>query len=71
MTVQTKLLRNVTKRLSQTDRTALDQPIKVTELNYAVQGLQDIKSPGIDDIPSEIYKTFWSLRDLYMEVFNK
>lgn len=48
----------------------LDNALSYEELSTAVSKSNNNKSPGIDGLPSELYKTFWTLigKDLH-EVF--
>ena len=41
--------------------TTLDAVHSAEELYAAVQGLQSGKSPGIDGLPADFYKDFWSV----------
>ena len=68
---QQRLLKNIDKTISITDRQKLDAPITQDELKDAVQQLQNNKSPGLDGITEEFYKTFWlSIKDDYLEYIN-
>ena len=58
---QNKLLGNITRTLSSSDRRSLDRPLTLEELEKAVMALCDGKSPGPDGITAEFYKTFWYL----------
>ena len=44
--------------LSEEDRNAMESPITLLELQQAVKGLSNQKSPGPDGLPAEIYKQF-------------
>lgn len=50
----------------------LEQPLSLPELCSAVMNMANGKAPGIDGIPIEFYKTFWSIMgsDL-LAVFNE
>lgn len=39
----------------------LSKPIGLGELFKALQGMENGKVPGIDGIPVEFYRTFWSV----------
>ena len=45
--------------LSQTDREFLDKPITKDECKDALFSMKENKSPGLNGIPSEFFKTFW------------
>ena len=44
--------------LSEEDRNAMESPITLLELQQAVKGLSNQKSPGPDGLPAEIYKQY-------------
>ena len=68
---QQQLLKNIKKQITVQDRTQLDAPITELELQKAVYQLQDNKSPGLDGITAEFYKTFWYLiKDKYLLYIN-
>ena len=68
---QKKLLQNITKKLSNTDRINLDAPLTLDELGKAVMALQNGKSPGPDGISAEFYKAFWYLmKDKFLCYIN-
>lgn len=51
---------------------ALEQPLNLFELHSAVMSMASGKAPGIDGIPIEFYKTFWSIIGSDMlAVFNE
>lgn len=45
--------------LAQDDAQHLGEPITLTELRGAIDGMKTGKSPGWDGIPPEFYLTFW------------
>ena len=66
-----QLLRNVHKKLSHEDMTALDRMITLEELEKAVFKLQLGKAPGPDGIPAEFYQYFWDeIKALYLDFIN-
>ena len=68
---QQKLLKNIQKRLSKSDKHKLDAPLCNDELGRATYQLHDNKSPGPDGKIAEFYKTFWYLiKDMYVEYIN-
>ncbi len=66
-----KLLNNVKKRISASQRDSLDRVITLEELEKAVRRLQRGKSPGPDGIPAEFYQLFWDkIKHLYLGFIN-
>ena len=55
---------NFTKILSVTEKIKLNNPIKKSELDKAVEKLKCGKSPGLDGLTPEFFKHFWE--DLYL-----
>ena len=52
-------------------RTNLDLPISLDELETAVHSLKKEKSPGINGLSAEFYQKFWPhLKDRYLEFLN-
>jgi len=47
-------------RLNKIDQNQCDGQITKQELSEIVSGLKNSKSPGIDGLPAEFYKAFWS-----------
>ena len=67
----TKLLGNISKRLTQAQRFEMDRDITLEELGKAVMKLQKGKSPGPDGIPAEFYQAYWPLiQNLYLNFIN-
>ena len=70
--VSLKLLSNVTRTISQAQRTKLDALITREELEKAIAKLQRNKTPGPDGIPAEFYQAFWpTIQDLYFEFITE
>ncbi len=64
------LLRNLPK-LTDDQRQWLDADIQLDEISEAVKKLSNGRSPGIDGLPSEFYKQFWTLlKEDILEVFR-
>jgi exonuclease III len=57
---QSTLLDDLPK-LSQESHDLLDDPLLYDEMTKAVGMMNNNKSPGIDGLPSEFYKTFWPI----------
>lgn len=57
-------------KLSKEERVDLDSPLSFRELSQAVQEMCSGKSPGLDGLSAEFFKSFWKLigQDIY-EVF--
>jgi hypothetical protein len=50
----------------------LDEKITDAEVEHAVFQTKDNKSPGLDGIPFEFYKVFWSkLKGPYLDAINE
>ena len=58
MKKQEKLLKNINKSFSFTQKQHLEAPITVEELTKTVSQLKENVSPGYDGISAEFYKTF-------------
>ena len=68
---QQQLLKNIDKKISQTDKNTLDAPLTDEELQRATRGLNENKSPPLDGITAEFYKEYWYLlKDEYREYIN-
>lgn len=48
-------------KLNDMDKEELEQMISFNELSEAVQQLSTSRAPGIDGLPAEFYKNFWSI----------
>ena len=63
---------NFVYKLSPEDRNLCEGLISREECHNAVKNLQDNKSPGIDGLCAEFYKTFWSeIGNLLIDCFNE
>ncbi|TKS65192.1 putative 149 kDa protein ORF 2 [Collichthys lucidus] len=50
----------------------LERPLEMEELHTALQSMQGQRSPGVDGLTVEFYKTFWSMiAPDVLEVFNE
>ena len=47
-------------QVSAQDNTALERPLTLQELQEALTSVENGKSPGIDGLPVDFYKSFWS-----------
>ena len=59
---------NVPNILSEKEKEDCDSVINVTELENAVKNMKNNKAPGLDGLPVEFYKIFWT--DLKSHLFN-
>lgn len=58
--------------LSEDNKELLETDISFEEISLAVKGLSSGKSPGLDGLPAEFYKSFWTIiGDDYFEVLQK
>ncbi|KAL6462578.1 hypothetical protein MHYP_G00290000 [Metynnis hypsauchen] len=48
-------------RITQQSATLLDTELSLEELYEALQGMENGRAPGIDGLPMEFYKAFWSV----------
>ena len=56
---QRELLSSVSKSISSTDKAFCDDPISLHELEIALKELPLHKSPGLDGLPAEFYRSMW------------
>ena len=56
-----KLLENINTSITEEQKLACEKPISESELTKGIKALKTNKSPGIDGIPGEFYKKYWSL----------
>ena len=58
-------------KLSFEDSEILDIPLEASEILNALKSTQNNKSPGIDGLPADFYKVFWTdIKDHIMEAFK-
>jgi hypothetical protein len=66
---ETFLKSNVDKTLTEDFRSLCDQPVSLAELNHALRKLPKGKVPGIDGLPAELFRYFWTdLKESFMDV---
>ena len=56
---QRELLSSVNKSISSTDKAFCDDPISLQQLEIATKELPLHKSPGLDGLPVEFYRSMW------------
>ena len=56
---QRKFLSSINKSISSTDKAFCDDPISLHELEIAMKELPLHKSPGLDGLPAEFYRSMW------------
>ena len=68
---QKELLKNTPKLVQNNQNEKLIKPINKNELKEAIDQMENDKSPGIDGIPIEFYKTFYDKieKDL-LQIYN-
>ncbi len=67
----TKLIGNISRKITEAQKRDMDRDITLEELEKAVMKLQKGKSPGPDGIPAEFYQAFWyCLKHLYLDFIN-
>ncbi|XP_023284603.1 receptor-type tyrosine-protein phosphatase F-like [Seriola lalandi dorsalis] len=54
-------LKKLLLKVSEGDNAELEAQLSAQELQEALQSLQSGKAPGIDGLPADFYKTFWSV----------
>ena len=72
---QRELLSSVNKYTSSTDKAFCDDPISLHELEIALKELPLHKSPGLDGLPAEFYRSMWEtikmdFHELITEISN-
>ena len=55
------MLKQIKPNISDTQNQKLTKQIQITEIQQALQTMENGKSPGIDGIPVEFYKEFFDL----------
>lgn len=69
---QDKLLKNIKKQITEQQKIIMDAPLSIQELTKAMTNMPLKKSPGMDGLPIEFYKTFWHLIDhVYLEYLHE
>ena len=69
---QEKLLKNIKKQITHTQKEALDTSITLEETEKAVMNLQKEKSPGPDGVPVEFYQKFWEfIKHIYFDFIQE
>lgn len=63
------------KTLSEEDKLTLEKDLSISEIEIALKQMKNDKSPGIDGLSVEFYKTFWQeikhlLFDAYLDCIN-
>ena len=60
------------KKLTNDQKQLCEGKIKIHEAECALKNMKEKKSPGIDGIPAEFYKTFWNLiGEFLISVYNE
>ena len=69
--MQKQLLQQIKPKITELQNQNLTKQIQITEIQQALQTMENGKSPGIDGIPIEFYKEFFELlkKDL-QDIFN-
>ena len=71
VTAQDSILASNTCALTSTQVSMLERPITPDELFHTILEVETNKSPGLDGLPIEFYKTFWPvLRDQLVRLAN-
>jgi hypothetical protein len=66
---ETFLKSNVDKTLTEDFRLLCDRPVSLAELDHALRKLPKGKVPGIDGLPAEFFRYFWTgLKESFMDV---
>ena len=66
---QEQLLKHINPKISNTQNQKHIEQIKITEIQEALQTMENGKSPGIDGIPVEFYKEFFNLLKNFTRYF--
>ena len=66
---QEQLLKHINPKFSNTQNQKLIEQTKITEIQEALQTMENGKSPGIDGIPVEFYKEFFNLLKKFTRYF--
>lgn len=65
-----ELRAHIKLKLSNTSKAKLDKPISAEEAHKALKTMQNGKSPGLDSLPTEVYKAIPELVDGALEMWN-
>jgi hypothetical protein len=66
---KTFLKSNIDKLLTEDFRSLCDQPVSLAELDHALRKLLKGKVPGVDGLPAEFFRYFWTdLKESFMDV---
>jgi hypothetical protein len=66
---ETFLKSNVDKHLTEDFRSLCDQPVSLADLDHALRKLPKGKVPGIDGLPAEFFRYFWTdLKESFMDI---
>ena len=69
--LQEELLKNIPKLVKTDQNKQLTKFIDKKELQQAIHQMENVKSPGIDGIPIEFYKTFCEISESdLLEIYN-
>lgn len=60
-TQKDKFVNNISKKLNEEDRESLEGMISKEEVEQELKAMKSNKSPGIDGLPKEFYKTFFDI----------
>lgn len=58
---RSELLKDLPVLFEKKKKKSLDTDISFEEVSLAVMGMSSGRSPGLDGLPAEFYKTFWSI----------
>ena len=65
-------LAEIEEKIDEQEAEALKQEISIQEIQTAIFSMKEKKAPGIDGIPIEVYKTFWSVtKNTLHNLFNE
>ena len=69
--VSFQLINESGKYIEKQDRDALEKPLSIEEFSQALKTLGPSRTPGIDGLPSEVYKYFWAkIKNYCFEAFQ-
>ena len=65
------LQRNIKRKLNETQKATLDEPLTLGELSSALTSMKKGKSPGVNGFTAPFFKQFWSYLGIFLlRVFN-